>query len=485
MSKQSFDDIIRAKLSGFRSAGHADWHAFERMLTQRNAEMSDKSFDTQLARKLNAHGSSVPEGSWESFSQRHKLVLHLQSNLKSLKLVEACIVLLMLFILSGPIFHYNTPYTVENKTNAIISSPEFEKTNIDYSVAELGMGSVSDKRNDLKTQAEGSTFEMGNQFPKESEVSKVPFRITNRKLSTAPVHDIINDASRNDDLSPKNTDLSHTKAMVEERSASIFLQDIEKLRMHPFKIREDVKPLDVLYAPIRIYIEKRLDADYISLCSAFDNNFIHTPDDLEYNTDARKTEMFGYSIGLMYSSKRGAFEWLTGLMYSSLDKPWDFTLQYGDSGGWYRFIMTNLHFKMAGLPMELNYHLVENHEWSLIARLGVTHSFIMKSQYQTSNSYLGGGSIAPGEGVPEPDDGFSPFENERAFTKGLLQGGTLTDNYFMRSFVGGGIQRNISPAVAINLSAAYHWNIINTTIGPNNDRFDKFEISFGLKLRMR
>lgn len=484
MTKKSFDDIIRAKLSGFHSSSQADWHAFEQMMSERNTELSDKSFDTQLARKLNTHGTTAPEGSWESFSQRHKLVLHLQSNLKSLKLVEACIILLMLFIFTGPVIHFYSQATAENSTIEIKPTHGIELTTGEFNGKELKEVLVTDPGKGLKWLSGDLDYDARIKLSKREEQADATTKTINKKLAAIPINNTTEDKASREELGHDLYSLNTTKAISKEITELISLQRIENLKAVPLKIREDLEFLDIPFAPIRIYTDQRLDADFISFYSAFDNNLIHTPDDLEYNTEARKTEMFGYSLGLMYSRKRGAFEWLTGLMYSSLDKPWDFTLQYGNSNGWYSFIMTNLHFKMAALPMELNYHLVENREWSLIARLGLMHSFIMSSQYQTSNSFLGGGSFLPGDEIPDPGDGFSPFENERAFTEGLLQGGALRDNYFMRSYLGAGIQRNISPEVAINFSAAYHRNIINTTIGPNKDRLDKFEISFGLKLRL-
>lgn len=484
MSKKSFDDIIRSKLSSFRSSADADWQAFEHIMSKRKAEQSDKSFDTQLARKLNTHGATVPEGSWETFSQRHKLVQHLQSNLKSVKLVEACIVLLMLFIFSGPIIHFNSQTAAENSNIKIKPAPGIEIRSPKSKVDRTDNKSVAEANSDVKQFTEDLNDYAEAELVRSTQKASQAIVNRNNRLGAISSTDNNKYESTLTGLDNESTSLIDAMSITMEIPESIFIPGVQNLKPGLLRIREDVESLNIPFAPIRIYIDQRLDADFISFYSAFDNNYIHTPDDIEYNTDARKTEMYGYSLGLMYSRKRGAFEWLSGLMYSSLDKPWDFTLQYGNSNGWYRFIMTNLHFKMASIPMELNYHLVENHEWSLIARTGIAHSFIMSSQYQTSNSYLGGGSLAPGDEIPTPEDGFSPFENERAFTEGLLQGGALRDNYFMRAYLGAGIQRNISPDLAINFSAAYHRNIINTTIGPNNDRFDKFEISFGLKLRM-
>ena len=74
----------------------------------------------------------------------------------------------------------------------------------------------------------------------------------------------------------------------------------------------------------------------------------------------------------------------------------------------------------------------------------MTHSMVMQSEYTTTNMYLGGGALPVGTDLPNPDEMISPFEEQRHFNKGLAQGGSLTDNYFIRFEFGAGIQKKHS-----------------------------------------
>jgi hypothetical protein len=223
---------------------------------------------------------------------------------------------------------------------------------------------------------------------------------------------------------------------------------------------------------------------FVQLAISFDNNLIQTPADFDYNTNSRVTEMYGYSLGAFYSKRFSAVELETGLSYSSFNKPWNFSMQYGNSNGWFSYVLTNIHYDIVSIPLSVRKHFVENVDWSIYGSVGISNEMIVASKYESVSSYLGGGAIPVGSVGDIPEILESPFEKERYFTTGLLEGESFSNAYFMRLLLEGGIQRNMTESLSICFSGSYYRTLVNSAIGPNSDRLDKFAIKVGIKKRI-
>jgi hypothetical protein len=226
------------------------------------------------------------------------------------------------------------------------------------------------------------------------------------------------------------------------------------------------------------------NTSWLHIIASFDNNLIFTPDDLAYNTTSRKTEMFGFTFGVLYSRLIGKWELETGLTTSTYSKPWNFTQQYGNFNGWYKYSLTNIENNFVGIPLQAKYHIIQNVDWSFFGKTGFTSEFVVNSEYTSNNQYLGGVPIQPGS-PPITEHPDSPFEEDHNFSKGLFQGGSINDNLFLRANVGLGLERNITSNLSAYFSGEYHMNLINKQIGPNNDKINKFGFIVGVKMLLK
>jgi len=484
MSDHSFDDLIRNSLSGYEAKKSPDWDT----LKSRIEDQTDKAFDAMISRKLDNHRHEVKDNGWAGFETRYAHVRQLVAHIHSVKFIEAFCMLLLLFIMQAIDFPF--------------------ATDLDYPQAQAEI--KADKIIDTETLSADALESDEETLPSDFQTG----------VSRMIVRNIDSDVSTNSEISSGSTNGGHVQGKVSERfddsrnrieavlpiaqkaSANLIGEQankaFQKVRINtvnvlPVEVKQpslETNGPEIDIAPSLVFGQsfiKPLDSPvsrHIQVSASFDNNYIFTPDDLAYNTSARMTEMYGYSLDLLYSERRHRVEWATGLSFSSLDKPWNFNLQYGNSSGWYAFTMTNIHYKMVSVPLHMKYHLVANSDWSFYGLAGISNQFIVHSEYSTQNNYLGGGAIPVGSEPEIPEDAISPFEEERNFSKGLLEGGKLKDAYFLRAQIGAGIERYVGHSRAISVSGIYGRSIVNTTIGPNNDRLDRFSLAFGLKFRI-
>ena len=483
MSDQSFDDILKKRLEAHKTNKAPDWTAFKKRLDQDN----DAQFDAMVSDKLNAFStSSQPQ--WEALSLRYNHFRNLKRHIRSVKLVESVCMLLLIVLFNTIDFQslIQSPIRVvaisEGETNTTKDSDGVadlfkdgsvvEETFIDQKLkSNVDVRSGSAVKNNIQ---EEQAIKFGNE---NANVKNEDSGVVSDREQT-----VMTDQVQNSEGIMAGAVVS----VVEDQSIIVETQPsaISKKHFNSVASLQDDTPFILggfAYVDSKEIIPAGVSSRSLKFIAAFDNNQIFTPEDLAFNTSARKTEMYGYSLGLLFGKKKGKIELETGLTYSALDKPWNFNLQYGNAFGWYSFMMTNIHYDIINVPIQINYHLIENPDWSIYVTGGMTHSMVMQSEYTTTNMYLGGGALPVGTDVPNPEDMISPFEEQRHFNKGLAQGGSLSDNYFIRFDFGAGIQRNIAHGLSINFSGVASRAVYNTSIGPNNDRLDRFSVVFGLK----
>jgi hypothetical protein len=470
MSDKRFDDIIRSRLSGHESKEQADWQSFaEKMQTK---DFND-AFDNKLASALRNHQNTSQDKSWKVLHKRYADFLIIRRHIHSVKLLEFTSLVLLLLLIS-----------MLNTEKASYTRPLMPQ----LAVLQLPAQGIN-----ILTQEKGTdhfNYKPKFAYPNNkgiiaTELNADPVKDNgNTPMGSGDAHPIMYDESPEDSGPDRqegaNYQAKHNNIMKARRAISLeSLAAIPSGRVESLQSEKRINAMPSRKSLIEVY--KQPKRRYLHFFSAFDNNLIFTPDDLAYNTSARKTEMYGYSLGLLYSEKKSGLELETGLVYSAIDKPWNFTLQYGNSNGWYTFTFNNIHFDIVAVPMNIKHHFIENADWSMFASVGLNNSFLMQSRYQTSNIYLGGGALPVGGEPGITEAAISPFEEERHFTKGILQGGRLSSTYFAQAMLGLGIERKVGEGFSIYFSGNLHKNIINRSLGPNNDRIDKFSFAFGLK----
>ncbi len=490
MSDKRFDDILRNRLSELRSSRTPDWVQFEKLMNEAQQRGMDESFDQLISDQLTKfQAKSDPR--WPLLHSRIVYITNLVKNIHSVKLTEAvCMLLLLMF------FHV-TSWNI--KDTIYLAGSGDESFELEYNADQMLNEEQTSKIKPLLSDNadENTTAE---------DLTRLDLNSGRRKVKANP-QGIFNNIGSSATLGQNvigpiavNTTSLSQKAVIDGITTSGYLKSevlksqfgnqtvanlVELETKQSYLSYNRLEPLsNEIYFLVPKQSLEQFTINSLQFYSSFDNNLIYTPDDLAYNTNARTTEMHGLSLGVLYSKKFAAFEYESGLIYSSFNKPWNFKLQYGNSFGWYSFVMTNIHYDIVSVPLNVKYHFVENSDWSLFIQSGITNEIIAQSSFDNVTNYLGGGSVPIGSEPESPDDMQSPFEEDRNFNTGLFQGGKLSDNYFMRAGLGAGLQRNINEDLSLYFSGMYHRSIVNTSLGPNSDRLDKLSFIFGLKIRI-
>lgn len=507
MTDQHFDDSIRSKLSDYKSDVEADWLLFQEKLHK----SQEQEFDHTLASKLKGHTSkSAPQ--WDVLKSRYDYLESLRRHVHSVKQLELVSMLILLLIFVGVIeYGKGSPSTHESQIEHIVQNKLQEEKLEEISEvlqdaalkasASVNEEAVRQTEADVNSELDRSALDVNSKPSAEKAVENTSEDAESIVLASSQkqlqLPSVSSSMSLISDLN--SASIAESSSQIKENSASQTIESssfiyntadsreritVARLSQRSLELFE-LDRRDLFFynyeSPFTIRPQRKIKRQYLQLYASFDNNFIHTPDDLAYNTNSRTTEMYGYSLGALYSVKFAGLEYETGLGYSSFDKPWNFNMQYGNSDGWFSFVLTNIHYDILTIPLQVKKHLVENADWSVYAMAGVSNEIIMSSEYNMASSYLGGGSVPVGSQGGTPDIVSSPFENERYFTKGLLEGEAFSKAYFMRAMIGGGFQRNVTNSLSICVGGAYYKPIVNTGLGPNNDRIDRFSVNFGLK----
>ena len=487
MNDKRFDDIIRSKLTNLKSDAKPDWQSFKQKQDALNSQLSDAQFDNQMAEKLSNHTVKYNVDHWIALRQRINHIAFLRKQIFSIKFLELAIFLLLFGTLGN--FNYFLPNIYPSadllKTEHLLNTEDqilddnqfqsFEKSQDNEQAIPLNSNT------NISQKPSGDSSKTSDYNLQSTHVGELASSVTEDSGNS-----VVSTNSKQRQVE-SNYEKSSIGSQVLSKKLSFNIEAIPSLNKNQellSQLNSSLPDLNSIYAgsdfgikPIK-FSEK---AQWLHFYSSFDNNMIFTPDDIAYNTTARTTEMYGFTAGLGFSHQNNKFEYFTGIAYSSYDKPWNFTIQYGNSSGWYSFVLTNIHYDMISVPLELRYHLIQNEEWSLYANAGFDNLFIVDADYTRVNNFLGGAASPMENNPPGSDAPISPFEEERYFNRGIFNGDSFEENYFVRANVGIGFQRNITPKLSVYFNGTLHKTILNGSLGPNNDRINKYAVGFGIK----
>ena len=491
MNDKRFDDIVRGKLSDLRSDSTPKWNLFLEKKKAADLIEDNKYFDKKVRQDLTRFRVEYNPSHWTLLKSRMMNISRIEKSIKRIKSLELVSLFVLLFLFYNSHQHKSNPSLAEHSTSLY----QHEEIQVDNSKGELNknnnennvqirlgddvISEVNKAVNSEDGQTPSLTEELKPSISKNVNRDNVGLIENDRSgfanTFTENRNTIDDNDSRTTSSNLANLDSKSRTLSDIEYISTLEVEDINYTIEFPF-ISNDfgIKPLAF----------SSFVGNSIKVFVSFDNNMIYTPDDLEYNTTARTTEMYGFTIGVLYGKRFGAIELESGLTVSRYNKPWDFRQQYGNFTGFYRYTFTNIKNNFVGIPFAVKYHIIQNEDWSIFGKAGLTSEFVVNTQYNSENIYLGGSPITPGSTGEPTETPLSPFEIDRNFSEGLFQGGSLSDNLFIRTHFGLGIERIISSRVSTYFSGEYHLSVINKDLGPNNDRINKFGFNVGLKLNI-
>jgi len=474
---KEFDDFIKGRIQDLplrNSTG--DWDLFEKVLDQedvlRNAE--DKDFDAFIRTSSENWQAPFNRNHWKLMSAQLQIIESRKRTVIESKIMEVTAVLFFAFTLfSIPGFMLRHP---------VSSKPEF----------------IAAQHNITRPVPSGTGVTGIFRASENAEAETLPLQ----DFSVRPTFDMPGIAANSDDLQAAQ---EYAEALNQGTYLSAELRVIGDITQGYPNLNAPVSEYQSLGIPnhnkhevaflegVRShpasewalifpwkYAQRRAPATYyLSAYASADVNLISTPFDKLYSIASYTREALNNSYGMHISAKSGDVEVETGIGYASRTyQPEIITEAFGHFGSHYfEKSLRKISFDMACLPATIKYHFIDQPSWSAYLMGDVSLNLIMNATYDIQE-ILVQGRPAPGRYTPE-----EARLDEKPFTEGLINGGRLSENYFVTVGFGFGIQKRILKGVSMYMQPSYNRHVLSSDIGigPNKDKIHTSGIQIGIK----
>ena len=208
--------------------------------------------------------------------------------------------------------------------------------------------------------------------------------------------------------------------------------------------------------------------------------------DLEQNK-TKKYIMPVLSAGIgITQSGFDPIETITGIKYTRrTHQPAAIVETYGDFlNNYYEISLDKIGYDIVEVPLGVKYQIKKGKKLSWYLKSGISANFTMANHYTITNKPAGYQPLTPSNVgyVSEKDNkSFSSRLSEKEFNPGLLQGGKLSENWFVTVSAELGLERKLNESHSLVMGAEFNKFYMIDGIGPNKDKLNGFAINVGLK----
>lgn len=475
----AFDEAIGERISALEATvPEAAWAAFAPLLdVEDTTEIleNEASVDSALYAKLGNLSVPYQAGHWERMALRLEEAFVLHRHIIRQKTAEAVLMALLLISLlhfeplftgsavpavavtgtepAGRIEEHGqiTPHLPEERTTDLASSP--------------GLGVIEEKTSGEITPVAGITSRSFGQLPGNSlpflPLGELYYAASGPLLSaTLPVS-----PAGNAPLGSTMLDPGKIHGVTSYTQSALILPKAKRLP----------KPLEVRF----------------SLLATADYNIVRSPeDDFDFqgtpiHTDADTTAASGYGGGILVHFKRGRWAFQTGGIYSfKRYVPNTPVLLFQTVNYYVREDFNGIQHDLLQVPLNLHYYFKNSGRWRAYTLAGVSGHFITSSVYQFDYKLTPNFSLLPPPSPPG-EESTPSLKQEKDFPKGLLNGGGLSDNFYLTANIGLGLERYVSPHISVFLQPNYQHFLMDRGIGTNKDKIYTFSLHFGTRIGLR
>ncbi len=226
-----------------------------------------------------------------------------------------------------------------------------------------------------------------------------------------------------------------------------------------------------------------------SLFASSDLNYVFTPTtnldvfDTLVRVDNDTAFALGYGGGILASFKMNRWEVQTGGVYSfrryAPNTP-KFTIE--TLGYYISEDFKGIQQDMLQVPLNLQYHFKNTGNWRFYGLAGASGYFITNVVYEIAFKREPTFALmAPPPSSPET----RTLRDEKEFPKGLFDGGSLSDNFYLTANLGLGVERFISPRWSLFFQPNYHHYMMSEGVGTNKDKFYALSFYLGTKVSLK
>lgn len=425
MHEDRFDDKIRELLNkAHEDYDRTSWDELSKKMDLQGEEESSEdptAFIPIVKEKLDDQRAEVNEEHWETLKTELDYIQERRERLYIVKALEAAIVLLLVFTYFNYKWHtkdiqVNHEYFAEIQES--VQDPETIS-------AEL-----------VLADSQNETAVIGNIYNTPISSSRKLTSISTKSFSVLSLNsgklDIAKSNSFSFDLAGSEIDLDPTNENT----------TLSKLPIESFTIAQPQ-----LEIPSLAMVEdtsddiEKVSSWTLGIPFSYDVNFVNTDINLGYLSNQIKSGLGGRSIGLTVGYRRHNIEIETGIEYSvKTFVPGQLT-NYSESGpnSFIESQLGNMVMHQFQVPLLAKVYASPNRKSSLYAVAGFAVNAITTNNYNISRRVQ---SKARFETTP-----LAKIIEFHELPQGLSQGGSLSDNIYMTTILGFGIQSHIANGV--------------------------------------
>lgn len=480
----SLDDTIADKIANLKvTTPAANWNTMEQLLDIEDATETienEASVESVVYEKLTNYTVPFQESHWKRMAQRLETEFVLRRKIlhqKVADLVLMALLLLSLIRFQPLLLNQDQPVHDKQHLENQVLEPFAADKNLNYlhSKTTIAGNEASSILPPIKNQ-QSNTANLHNQSAfavvadnerrNENQHSIVPLPVRAMKQlklkaeeSSFRVKNAITRSHNNFDL------LSNEITKVSSQTISALILPKAKMLQAPTEVR-------------------------FSLLSTVDYNIVATPADRfeflgnQIRTDNDTTAASGYGGGILVDFKRNRWDFQTGGIYSFKRYiPNTPVLLFQTVNYYVKEDFHGIQQDILQVPLTLNYYFKNNGNWRLYGGFGVAGHFITSSIYEFRYTYTPAFNLL----VPNPpsEEETPSIKEEKEFPKGLFDGGSFKDNFYLTANLGVGIERYFYGRTSIFLQPNYQHYLMEKGIGTNKDKIYTFSLFLGIRLSLK
>ena len=523
-----FDQEIEETISEYQSEKTADWNAFLDKKRRADSAVADATFDKGVSGSVKRAHTKYDSKHWELLRDRLRRIAAVKKNILSYKGIEVAFVLLMLLTFGnhfdglmyqmvgeseielvenntstpesvGDVMSDDKPAKMESSTETVASNTISSSTEATTATS----NEVQTKQVDnSKTIATGASQPMAPRATSSQGSSALPpsssqININNSENSRLNTGSIaVNDEAQAVTNSTAKTALPASQPTAIPNALLARLDALTQNEISQlYKERTLREAAETKFLDDNIKKTYKDEGSWIHLYAAIENNYIHTPFNVDAGLPGTVRDKNGYSFEAIYSRVIGAMEYEAGLGYNLVNyEPYGpDVIDYQDELFDRDISFNKIKLDMVSIPLRAKYHFIRNGRWSVFGSAGITNEIILQTRYAVQDEIQ---NVLPIDMSNPPPPGFDlPWFYEREFTEGIFGDApnpsefidvkTKSNIFILRGALGIGAERNLSDNLAAYMRADYYPTLYNSEIGPYNDKIDKVAIGMGFKLRIK
>ncbi len=236
--------------------------------------------------------------------------------------------------------------------------------------------------------------------------------------------------------------------------------------------------------PKCVFCKQRTPIFYqLGMMASMDLNNILTPYNEKFDEESYNQLTTGYTGGISFGIYQGRFGVNTGFVYSSKKYLPKANYEYKGSllEGYTGEGLTAAQLNILSIPLNLTYTFDGSGKWQWYVLGGASAKLAAVNNFDFKTFSVGSArttSLVDPRQTPQQDNEAGPYD-------GILEGGRLSDNLFLTTNFGVGMERYFSHRWSVFLQPVYQHYIYKRGLGPNNDRIHSMSLFLGARARLK